>query len=224
MSHCHPHAQRRPVLELGVKTLLAYLLGAVSGSLLLGRLRGIDIRKLGSGNAGGTNALRTQGWKFALGVIVIDIGKGLLAAGLLPGLELPGVGKDPAVPRDWLAVACAAAVVVGHVYPVWYEFRGGKGAATLIGTVAMLEPAALVPVLLVWLACVMLTGFVGLGTMLGAAAVPAYVAFARPDSPALLTFGVAMAAFVLYTHRANVTRMLAGNENRARRLWLLRPR
>jgi glycerol-3-phosphate acyltransferase PlsY len=224
MSHCHPHAQRRPVLELGVKTLLAYLLGAVSGSLLLGRLRGVDIRQLGSGNAGGTNALRTQGWKFALGVIVIDIGKGLLAAGLLPGLELPVVGTDPTVARDWLAVACAVAVVVGHVYPVWYEFRGGKGAATLIGALAMLEPATLVPVVLVWLGCVMLTGFVGLGTMLGAAAVPAYVAFARPDSPAILVFGLVMAAFVIYTHRANVARMLAGNENRARRLWLLRPR
>jgi glycerol-3-phosphate acyltransferase PlsY len=212
------------VLELGLKTLLAYLLGSVSGSLLLGRLRGVDIRQLGSGNAGGTNALRTQGWKFALGVVAIDIGKGLLAAGLLPGLELPGIGTDPALARDWLAMSCAAAVVLGHVYPVWYEFRGGKGAATLIGAMAMLEPTVLLPVVLVWLACVMLTGFVGLATMLGAVAVPVYVAFARPDSPALLAFGFAMAAFVIYTHRANVARMLGGNENRARRLWLLRPR
>ena len=212
------------MLELGVKTLLAYLLGSLIGSLVLGRLRGVDIREQGSGNAGGTNALRTQGWKFALGVVLIDVGKALLAVGLLPGLDLPLVGIDPAVGRSWLAVACAAAVVAGHVYPVWYEFRGGKGAATLIGAVAVLAPAALLPVAVVWLATVMLTGFVGLGTMLATATLPVYFALAAPGSAALLVFGVAMAAFVAYTHRSNIERMRAGNENRARRLWLLRPR
>jgi glycerol-3-phosphate acyltransferase PlsY len=212
------------VLELGLKTLLAYLLGSVLGSLVMGRFRGVDIRQQGSGNAGGTNALRTQGWKFALGVVVIDVGKALLAVGLLPSLDLPWVGIDAAVARSWLEVACASAVVVGHVYPVWYEFRGGKGAATLIGAVAVLAPAALVPVVLVWLATVMLTGFVGLGTMLGTATLPVYFALAAPVSPALVAFGVAMAVFVAYTHRSNIERMRAGNENRARRLWLLRPR
>ncbi len=212
------------MLELGIKTLLAYLLGSVLGSLVMGRLRGVDIREQGSGNAGGTNALRTQGWKFALGVIVIDVGKALLAAGVLPGLHLPGIGIDPAVSRDWLAVACATAVVFGHVYPVWYEFRGGKGAATLIGAVAVLAPWALLPLALAWLACVMLTGFVGLGTMLGTVTLPVYFALSQPRSEALVAFGIAMAAFVVYTHRANLARMRAGNENRARRLWLLRPR
>ena len=212
------------MLELGVKTLLAYLLGSVLGSLVMGRFRGVDIRQQGSGNAGGTNALRTQGWSFALGVVVIDVGKALLAVGVVPRLVLPLVGIDPAVDREWLAVACAAAVVVGHVYPVWYEFRGGKGAATLIGAVAVLAPAALLPVILVWLATVMLTGFVGLGTMLGTATLPLYFALTEPRSPALIVFGLAMAVFVAYTHRANIERMRAGNENRARRLWLLRPR
>jgi glycerol-3-phosphate acyltransferase PlsY len=212
------------VLELGVKTLIAYLLGSLIGSLVLGRLRGVDIRQLGSGNAGGTNALRTQGWKFALGVVVVDVGKALLAVGVLPGLDLPLVGVDAGVDRVGLAVGCAAAVVVGHVYPVWYEFRGGKGAATLIGAVAMLGPGALLPVVAVWLGCVMLTGYVGLATMLGTATLPVYFALARPVEPALVAFGVVMAAFVVYTHRSNIERMRAGNENRARRLWLLRPR
>jgi glycerol-3-phosphate acyltransferase PlsY len=212
------------LLELGLKTLLAYLLGAVLGSLVMGRIRGVDIREQGSGNAGGTNALRTQGWRFALGVVVIDVGKALLAVGWLPGVALPFVGIDPAVDREWLTVACAAAVVVGHVYPVWYEFRGGKGAATLIGAVAVIAPSALVPVVAVWLATVMLTGFVGLGTMLGTATLPLYFAVAEPRSAPLVVFGLAMAAFVAYTHRANIERMRAGNENRARRLWLLRPR
>ena len=212
------------MLELGVKTLIAYLLGSLLGSLVLGRLKGVDIRKQGSGNAGGTNALRTQGWSFALGVVVIDVGKALLAVGVLPGLDLPLVGIDPSLDRGWLAVACAIAVVVGHVYPVWYEFRGGKGAATLLGAVAVLAPAALLPVLVVWLGCVMLTGFVGLGTMLGTLSLPAYFAVGRPGDLPLLAFGIVMAAFVVYTHRENIARMLAGTENRARRLWLLRPR
>jgi glycerol-3-phosphate acyltransferase PlsY len=195
----------------------------VSGSLLLGKLRGVDIRELGSGNAGGTNALRTQGWRFALGVMAIDIGKAVLAVAVLPGLDLPLVRSEP-LDAQWLAVACAIAVVVGHVYPLWYEFRGGKGAATLVGAVAVLAPAALLPVLAVWLVTVMLTGFVGLGTMLGSLALPVYFALERPIDTALLTFGVLMAGFVVYTHRANLTRMRAGTENRARRLWLLRPR
>jgi glycerol-3-phosphate acyltransferase PlsY len=212
------------VLELGVKTLLAYLLGSLLGSLVMGRLRGVDIRELGSGNAGGTNALRTQGWGFALGVVVIDVGKALLAVGVLPGLALPWVGFAPGVSSDWLAVACATAVVVGHVYPVWYEFRGGKGAATLVGAVAVLAPAALLPVATVWLACVMLTGYVGLATVLGTATLPVFFWLVGPRAMSLVLFGVAMTAFIAYTHRANIARMRAGNENRARRLWLLRPR
>ena len=212
------------MLELGLKSLLAYLIGSLIGSLVIGRLKGVDIREQGSGNAGGTNALRTQGWAFALGVVAIDVGKAFVAVGLLPGLDLPVIGADPALDRGWLQVCCAIAVVVGHVYPVWYEFRGGKGAATLLGAVAVLAPAALVPVVVVWLACVMLTGFVGLGTMLGTATLPAYFAIARPGDTALLVFGLAMTAFVAYTHRANIGRMRAGNENRARRLWLLRPK
>jgi glycerol-3-phosphate acyltransferase PlsY len=212
------------VLELGVKTLISYLLGALSGSLLLGQLKGVDIREQGSGNAGSTNALRTQGWMFAAGVLAIDVGKALLAVGVLPGLALPLVGYDADVDSEWLAVACAIAVVVGHVYPVWYEFRGGKGAATLLGAVAVLAPVAVLPILAVWLGCVLLTGYVGLGTMLGMASLPVYVALARPGDTPLLVFGIVMAAFVAYTHRGNIQRMVEGNENRARRLWLLRPR
>jgi glycerol-3-phosphate acyltransferase PlsY len=214
------------MLELAVKTLLSYLLGALLGSLIVGWLRGgVDIRTMGSGNAGGTNALRTQGVGFAIWVMVIDIGKGWVAAGLLPHLPLPGLGIDASIARDWLAVACASAVVVGHVYPVWYGFRGGKGAATLVGVLLGLKPLALAPVLVVWLVVVMASGFVGLATML---AVAAFVVFLflvdAPVSSALATFGIAMLLFVCYTHRSNIARMRAGTENRTHRLWLLRPR
>ncbi|HMN43598.1 MAG TPA: glycerol-3-phosphate 1-O-acyltransferase PlsY [Povalibacter sp.] len=214
------------MLELGIKTLIAYLLGALIGSLIVGQLRGgVDIRTLGSGNAGGTNALRTQGYGFAFWVMVIDIGKGWLAAAVLPTLAIPFVDLDPAIGRDWLAVACASAVVIGHVYPVWYGFRGGKGAATLLGVLTGLYPVALIPVLLVWLLTVMITGFVGLATMLAVAAFPVYLLVSTASPPiALLTFGCAMLLFVCYTHRANIERMLQGSENRVRRLWLFRPR
>lgn len=212
------------MLELGIKTLLSYLLGSLVGSLLLGSLKGVDIRTQGSGNAGSTNALRTQGRSFALAVLAIDVGKALLAVGVLPAASLPFTAGEPGVDREWVTVACAAAVVIGHVYPVWYEFRGGKGAATLLGAVAMLAPVALLPILGVWLACVLVTGYVGLGTMLGVASLPLYVAFAQPADTPLLAFGIVMAVFVAYTHRGNIRRMMDGNENRAQRLWLLRPR
>jgi glycerol-3-phosphate acyltransferase PlsY len=214
------------MLELGFKTLLAYLLGSLIGSLIVGQLRGgVDIRTMGSGNAGGTNALRTQGVAFAIWVILIDAGKGWLAVALLPSLHLPGIGIDPQVERSWLTVACAAAVVLGHVYPVLYGFRGGKGAATLVGVLIGLKPIALLPVFAVWLAAVMLSGFVGLGTMLAVASFPAYIAATHTEPQlALLTFGCVMTVFVCYTHRSNIERMRSGTESRARRLWLLRPR
>jgi glycerol-3-phosphate acyltransferase PlsY len=110
------------------------------------------------------------------------------------------------------------------VYPVWHEFRGGKGAATLIGAIAVIAPAALAPVIGVWLFTVMLTGYVGLGTMLGTATLPVYFLLALPGRLPLALFGLTMAAFIVFTHRANLQRMRAGTENRARRLWLLRPR
>jgi len=214
------------MLELGVKSLLAYLLGSLIGSLIVGWLRGgIDIRTLGSGNAGGTNALRTQGAAFAAWVMLIDIGKGWVATALLPNIALPLVGIDSTISREWLTVACAAGAVLGHVYPVWYGFRGGKGAATLIGVVLGIDPAALAPLLAVWVVVVMLTGFVGLGTMIAVAAFPAYLLIVKEQpSIAYLAFGIAMVAFVCYTHRSNIERMLSGTENRAQRLWLLRPR
>jgi glycerol-3-phosphate acyltransferase PlsY len=212
------------MLELAVKSLIAYLAGSLIGALLLGLARGVDIRTQGSGNAGGTNALRTQGKAFALGVLVIDVAKGWFAAALLPPLELPGIALDPALARAWLAVACGAAATIGHVYPVWFEFRGGKGAATLLGVALGLAPVLLVPVLGVWLLTVVLTGYVGLGTMLGFLSLPLYLLASGTATAPLLSFGVAMTGFIVYTHRGNIERMRAGTENRARRLWLLRPR
>lgn len=212
------------MLDFIVKIILAYLLGSLLGSLVIGKLKGgIDIRQQGSGNAGGTNALRTQGWKFAIGVMLIDIGKGWLAVALLPWLSIPGLAGS--IDVRWMQVACAMAVVFGHVYPLWFGFRGGKGAATLVGVLAGLVPAALPYALAVWLLVLLLSGYVGLSTILATLSFNVWVwlnGYGPRD--ALTLFGVSMTVFVIYTHRGNIQRMRAGNENRARKLWLFKNR
>ena len=212
------------MLELGVKILIAYLLGTLLGSLILGRLRGVDIRSMGSGNAGATNALRTQGKLFGFLVLIVDIAKGLVAVWWLPTAVLPAVGIDPALPREWLIVACGFAVIVGHVYPVWFGFRGGKGAATVVGVVAAMDLHLLAPMVVSWFVVLVLSGYVSLATMLSAVVLVVAVCILEPNNVPLLSFCAAMTVFVVYTHRSNIARMRAGQESRVRRLWLFRSR
>jgi glycerol-3-phosphate acyltransferase PlsY len=212
------------MLELALKSLAAYLLGALMGALILGSFTGVDIRTQGSGNAGGTNALRTQGKAFALGVVAIDLFKGWCAVVWVPALALPGTLIASALPRDWIIGACAIAAVLGHLYPVWFDFRGGKGAATALGVVMGVAPLMLAPVALVWLVVLLLTGFVGLATILAVSALPLVAAAQEPASLPWLATTLVIAAAVIYAHRGNITRMLDGTEARARRLWLFRPR
>ncbi len=204
------------MIELGLKVTLAYLLGSVLGSLLVGFFYGgVDIRKLGSGNAGGTNALRTQGKAFALWVMVIDIGKGILAAIAIPSLVLPGVGIDPEVDRSLVLYTVAFAAIVGHVFPVWFGFRGGKGAATAAGLVCYLAPLASLPMLGAWLLIVLTTGFVGLATISASlVAVVFLAATVLPEQSGLFLFGCATAGLLIYAHRGNIRRMLDGTESR----------
>jgi len=209
------------MLELGLKFTLAYLLGGVMGALVIGQLRGgIDIRKIGSGNAGGTNALRTQGPVFAAGVMLLDIGKGILAVAVLPGLALPGIGIDPAVDRNLLLHAVAFGAVLGHVFPVWYDFRGGKGGATAAGLVCFLAPPLGASLIVLWIAIVFFTGFVGLATISATLAAALWLGlFKLPGSQALFGFACAVALLTLYTHRANLLRMWQGKESRFSRFF-----
>lgn len=197
-----------PVLTGSSVLLAAYLLGSLSGSLLLGRLRGVDVRKLGSGNAGGTNAFRTQGARFALGVIAIDIGKGALAA--------------------WLAVQFAPAwawpalllVMAGHVWPIWHGFRGGKGAAAAVGALLVLWPLAVGVMVVLWLLVLITTGYVGLATVLAAASLPLW-AWGLQAGVQVIAYCVVVALFIAFTHRANLQRLYQGNELRFERVRLL---
>lgn len=209
-------------MDFFLKVLAAYLLGSIVGSLVVGRLRGgVDIRTQGSGNAGATNAVRTQGWRFAIWVIVIDVAKGWIAAAVLPRLAIPGVVPSAAPLAMWLGAACAFAAIVGHVFPVWHGFRGGKGVATLVGAYAGFDLFLLVPLFVSWFAMVAVSGYVGLASIAASLAVAAYLLIR--DGGALtppLGFALACAVLVIWTHRGNVQRMRAGSEPRARRLWL----
>lgn len=212
------------MLELGVKFLISYFIGSIMGAMVMGRIRGgVDIRSMGSGNAGGTNALRTQGWLFALGVVIIDVGKGILGAGYIGGLDLPLIGQSPDVSRAWLVICCAAAAVIGHVWPIWHEFRGGKGAATLVGTLIVLAPALIPPVLIAWVVVFVASGFVGLATMSAGITAPIIIAVTRlPEDQPIFIYCIAMAMYLVFSHRSNIQRMRAGTENRVTRAMLFR--
>lgn len=196
------------------KLLMAYLLGSLSGSLLVGRLRGLDIRQHGSGNAGGTNALRVAGWKFALAVVVIDVGKGVLAA--LIGAWQPGSNTLPAEDLNCMIALCGFAAVLGHCWPVFFGFRGGKGAGTAIGVILVMAPLLAATMALIWISIIAATRYVGLATVCAGLAFPCLVVVAgllnHVQSPALLPFALAIAVLLAYTHRSNLRRLLRNEE------------
>ena len=215
------------MLELGVKFLISYFIGSLMGAMIVGRLRGgVDIRTMGSGNAGGTNALRTQGVLFALGVIVVDIGKGVIGAGVIPGLEIPFVPEDPDISRNWLMLSCAAATVFGHVWPIYHGFKGGKGAGTLVGTLIVIAPQLIIVVLLVWGSVLVMTGYVGLATMTAASALPVWIAATglTLERQPLFIYLVVMAGCVIFWHRSNIQRMRAGDEHRNVKVMMFKPK
>lgn len=198
--------------------VVAYLLGSLSGSLLLGRWRGVDVRRHGSGNAGGTNALRTLGWKFALAVVLIDVGKGALAVWLALRFAPAGAPHD-AITLAWSAALLA---IAGHTWPLFYGFRGGKGAATLLGALAVIWPLSLGVFLACWLITIGISGYVGLATILAALSV--LVQAALLGDVTRLGFVLIAAVLIVYNHRDNIRRLRAGNESRFERARvLLRP-
>ena len=205
------------MISVLARMLLGYLLGSISGSLVLGRWRGVDIRTQGSGNAGGTNAFRTQGPWFGLGVGLIDVGKGALAA------WLGGHSLADGAPPLTVALLAGAAAVAGHVWPLYHGFRGGKGVAPIIGVLLVLWPAALAVLAGVLLLVLTTTGYVGLGSILaGAALIPASILLVpERDRTVWLIATVVIASFILFTHRANVRRMRAGTEHRFERARVL---
>jgi acyl phosphate:glycerol-3-phosphate acyltransferase len=185
----------------------SYLLGAIPTSYLVSRfIAGIDLRKQGSGNLGATNLYRVLGWKYAVPVALFDIAKGAV-----PVL----VFAQQALDSQLFAMACGVAAIVGHVFSVFVGFKGGKGVATAAGVMLGLTPLALGAAALVWVALVLLTGYVSLGSIAAAAVLPVAVHLLEDSAgPELLWAAMAIAVGVILLHRRNIQRLLRGTENR----------
>jgi len=204
------------VLRLLVAILVSYFVGGFPTALVTGKVfRGIDIRQHGSGNAGATNAFRVLGWKIALPVMIVDVLKGTFATLVISKLALGAVGWPPTA----VELVCGVAAVFGHIWTPYAGFRGGKGVGTALGVMIGLAPLAMLFAAVLWLAVVMFTGYVSVGSMLGAVSVPFFVALAaklqhQPVDRVTLGATVFLAVLIVFTHRSNIRRLLAGTENR----------
>ena len=196
---------------------ISYLFGSISGSLLLGKFKNIDIRNLGSGNAGGTNALRSVGPLFALGTIIIDILKGYLPIILLSTYVVD-------ININIAQILFGIAAVLGHVYPIFYGFKGGKGAGTLVGVVLAIFPYSIPIVFLVWIIILVFTGYVGLSTMCAGISLVGITYF-KYDLTLFSAFGyftIIISIFLIYTHRENIRRMAIGEENQFEKVMIFK--
>jgi glycerol-3-phosphate acyltransferase PlsY len=189
--------------------VLGYFLGATPTSYWVGRaFYGVDLRTVGSGNLGATNAFRIFGWKAALPVVLFDMGKGFVPAWGFPRLDGPALGTH------W-ALIYGAAAIMGHVFSVWVRFRGGKGVATSAGVFLGVAPWAALLAFLAWILVLATTRIVSLASIVAAVVLPLAV-FLLPHQGghALLVFSLVLGAFVIWAHRANLGRLLRGDEKR----------
>lgn len=182
---------------------LGYLIGSVPFAQLLARRRGIDLRRVGSGNVGASNVLRTSGVRPAVLAMCLDVIKGAVAVLLAERLFTGSTTM----------VAAGVASVVGHVYPVWLKFRGGKGVATAAGVFTVVSPLAMAVACAVFVASVWITRYISVGSLSGTVAL--VVATSMSDTPPIVPLGAFAAAVVIvHRHMANLSRLLAGTERR----------
>src|SRR5690242_2269675 len=197
-----------------VALVLSYLSGSIPFAAIAGKLRGVDLRKQGSGNLGATNVFRVLGWKIGLTVFLLDALKGALPVLLLaPRVVSP---RDPVV---W-AIACGIAAIAGHVRPLFLGLRkGGKGVATAAGVFFALAPIPMLITFVVFVAIVLGTGYVSLGSLVAAALLPVLLLATHGAGSPLFLVSVAIACFVYWTHRANIGRLRRGEEHRFGKRW-----
>ena len=211
--------------EIIIKFILSYLLGSISGSMLLGKFKRVDIRQMGSGNAGGTNAFRTMGTKFAIGVILVDIFKGYIAVQIISNLQLLTSNINTSI-YLFLPSICAIGSVLGHVYPIFYSFKGGKGAGTMVGVLIALFPIGFIFCISFWIISLILSGYVGLSTILAGISLPITTAIFYEGglvSPFGL-FSIVISIFIIFTHQSNIRRMIIGSENRFQKVMIFKKR
>jgi len=204
------------------KIIVSYILGSISGSMLVGKLKGIDIRKMGSGNAGGTNTFRIMGAFYAFIVLLIDGIKGYIAVTLIALLKISNDNSIHFINHEYLQILCGLSVVLGHVYPIFYEFRGGKGAATMIGVLAALFPLGLLICFIAWLSTLIISGYVGLSTIIAGITFPiiTLILYNNEIASLFIFFSFIISSFIIFTHRDNIKRMKNGTEKKFQKIML----
>ncbi|MBD3349798.1 MAG: glycerol-3-phosphate 1-O-acyltransferase PlsY [Candidatus Eisenbacteria bacterium] len=194
---------------------ISYLLGSIPTAAIAGRIRGVDLRKKGSGNLGATNALRVLGPSIGVPVLAVDVAKGALA--VLAVAALPGAAAQ--LGPGGIRLACGLAAIAGHIAPVFAGFRGGKGVATACGVFLAMAPLAAAACVGLWLALVLLTRYVSVGSIAAAAALPFAVLIETrlrniPQPLPLIAVAAVVAIFVVARHRPNIRRLVVGTENK----------
>jgi len=199
--------------------VVSYLLGSVPIGYIIGKVAGVDIRKSGSGNIGATNVLRVLGKKYGYAVFFLDALKGFAAVRICLAL----VSTTPAARAyaDFFALLGAVVCVVGHAFPIWLGFKGGKGVATSAGVIIGLMPLAAVILFPIWFIVFEISRYVSVASICAAISLPITIAlflkFKVMDSVVLLYFSLALAVVVVWQHRSNFSRLLNGTEQRFKR-------
>ena len=204
------------MLTFATVALLAYLLGSIPSGYIAGRIGGIDVRKVGSGNVGATNVTRVLGKRFGYPVFVVDFGKGLAAVAV--GMMVAKNAQSTPQFVDLCGALAAIFSVIGHSYPIWLGFKGGKGVATTLGSLFGLHWISAAVVCVVWIVAFQLTRYVSLASIAAAIALPVTVAtmlfLKQLQTPILLYFTVFLAGIIVLRHRSNLSRLLKGTEPR----------
>ena len=203
------------ILSYVLTAVAAYLLGSIPTGFLVARAKGIDIRKVGSGNIGATNALRVLGKPAGILVLLVDALKGWLAVRVVAMLIVEQFSSADALGRDRVIVAIVASIcaVLGHNFPCWLGFKGGKGIATSAGVLTALVPWALLIILSVWIVLIAVTRYVSIGSLAASATLPFATWLTTHDWTLTAVTGV-MGALAIYKHKGNIQRLLNGTEPR----------
>jgi acyl phosphate:glycerol-3-phosphate acyltransferase len=201
------------LVNLLLTLILSYLLGSIATAVWAGKVfHGIDVREHGSGNAGATNVIRVLGWKTGIPVLLIDVLKGWMAAMLPEFFNLAGTGTALLTNYQILA---GLAVVIGHIFPIFSGFRGGKGVATIFGVLLAIHPLLTISCLGVFLCVMLITGYVSLSSMSAGVAFPVLLLlFFNTPSVFFKIFSILVAIALIYTHRKNISRLLKGEETK----------
>ena len=207
------------MLVFAAVVLISYLLGSIPAGYLAGRIAGIDIRHAGSGNIGATNVTRVLGKRYGYPVFVVDFLKGLMAVSISIFIEKRV--QPVLVPTELLGIVAAISCVVGHSFPVWLSFKGGKGVATSMGGLFGLMPFVALIGVAVWVITFQVTRYVSVASMTATLAVPISILILMPlkqtGEAALLYFSIGLAALVILRHRSNLCRLVRGTEPRFKR-------